>query len=29
MGGRMGVWKGVFWGRVLKKDCGWVNMMEY
>ena len=24
----MGAWKGVCWGRVFKKECGWVNMME-
>ena len=28
MGDRLGVWKGVCWDRFLKKECGWVNMME-
>ena len=28
MGGRVGVWKGMYWGRVFKKECGWVNMLE-
>ena len=28
MGDRLGVWKGVCWDINLKKECGWVNMME-
>ena len=28
MGDRMGVWKGMCWYKVLKKECGWVNMTE-
>ena len=29
MGGRLGLWKGICWDRVLKKDCGWLNMVEF